>query len=85
MLEIRTERPIAEYRPMVELLKKRGFYVNPKKVQRLMKKLGLRVTHTGTNHASTTHTKGKFGTTTKTKPHRRFSTSIPHQKITYES
>lgn len=43
MLEIRTERPIAEYSPMVELLKKRGFYVNPIKVQRLMKKLALRV------------------------------------------
>ncbi|KLU32551.1 integrase, partial [Pasteurella multocida subsp. multocida] len=36
MLEIRQEHTNAGYRPMVELLKQRGIYVNHKKVQRLM-------------------------------------------------
>ena len=44
MLKIRQEHANAGYRPMSELLKQRGYHVNHKKVQRLMKKLGLRVT-----------------------------------------
>lgn len=38
MLEIRQEHTNAGYRPMVELLKQRGIYVNHKKVQRLDEK-----------------------------------------------
>ncbi len=40
MLKIRQEHANAGYRPMSELLKQRGYHVNHKKVQRLMKKLG---------------------------------------------
>ena len=85
MLEIRQEHTNAGYRPMVELLKQRGIYVNHKKVQRLMKKLGLRVTTFWHKSRKYNSYKGKVGTVAKNKLHRRFNTSIPHQKITTDT
>lgn len=81
MLEIRTEHPNARYRPMVELLKQRGFHVNHKKVQRLMKKLGLRVSSYWLKSRKYNSYKGQVGIIAKNKLRRRFSTSNPHQKI----
>lgn len=81
MVEIRQEHTNAGYRPMVELLKQRGIYVNHKKVQRLMKKLGLRVTTFWHKSRKYNCYKGKVGTVAKNKLHRRFNTSVPHQKI----
>jgi len=81
MVEIRQEHTNAGYRPMVELLKQRGIYVNHKKVQRLMKKLGLRVTTFWHKSRKYNSYKGKVGTVAKNKLHRRFNTSVPHQKI----
>ncbi len=85
MLEIRQEHTNAGYRPMVELLKQRGIYVNHKKVQRLMKKLGLRVTTFWHKSRKYNSYKGKVGTVAKNKLHRRFNTSVPHQKITTDT
>lgn len=85
MLEIRAEHPDAGYRPMVELLHQRGFHVNHKKVQRLMKKLGLRVTSYWRKSRKYNSYKGQVGTIAKNKLHRRFTTSIPHQKITTDT
>ncbi|GAA3253172.1 hypothetical protein GCM10017706_17190 [Lactococcus lactis subsp. hordniae] len=85
MIRIRTEHPNAGYRPMVELLKQRGFHINHKKVQRLMKKLGLRVTSYWRKSRKYNSYKGKVGTVAKNKLHRRFKTSIPHQKITTDT
>lgn len=80
MLKIRQEHANAGYRPMRELLKQRGYHVNHKKVQRLMKKLGLRVTSYWHKSRKYNSYKGKVGTVAKNKLHRRFRTSIPHQK-----
>ncbi|MFC6808371.1 IS3 family transposase [Lactococcus lactis subsp. hordniae] len=85
MIRIRTEHPNAGYRPMVELLKQRGFHINHKKVQRLMKKLGLRVTSYWRKSRKYNSYKGKVGTVAKNKLHRSFKTSIPHQKITTDT
>ena len=85
MLEIRVEHANAGYRPMTELLKQRGFHVNHKKVQRLMKKLGLRVTSYWRKSRKYNSYKGKVGTIAKNKLHKRFNTSVPHQKITTDT
>lgn len=85
MTRIRAEHPNAGYRPMVELLKQRGFRVNHKKVQRLMKKLGLRVTSYWRKSRKYNSYKGKVGTVAKNKLHRRFKTFVPHQKITTDT
>ena len=79
----RFERPNKD--EMIELLKQRGIYVNHKKVQRLMKKLGLRVTTFWHKSRKYNSYKGKVGTVAKNKLHRRFNTSIPHQKITTDT
>ena len=85
MLEIRKEHRNAGYRPMVQLLKSEGFIVNHKKVQRLMKKLGLRVTSFWRKSRKYNSYKGKVGKIAKNKLHKRFNTSIPHQKITTDT
>lgn len=85
MLAIRQEHANAGYRPMVELLKQRGFHVNHKKVQRLMKKLGLRVDSFWRKSRKYNSYKGNVGTIAKNKLQRRFSTSVAHQKITTDT
>lgn len=85
MLEIRQEHANAGYRPMVELLKQRGIHANHKKVQRLMKKLGLCVTSYWRKSRKYNSYKGQIGQIAKNKLHRRFNTSIPHQKITTDT
>ncbi|WP_423202030.1 IS3 family transposase [Lactococcus lactis] len=85
MLAIRKEHKNAGYRPMVQLLKTKGFYVNHKKVQRLMKKLGLRVTSFWRKSRKYNSYKGTVGKIAKNKLQRRFNTRIPHQKITTDT
>lgn len=85
MLEIRAEHANAGYRPMTELLRQRGIHANHKKVQRLMKKLGIRVTSFWHKTRKYNSYKGKVGTVAKNKLHRRFNTSIPHQKLTTDT
>ena len=50
-----------------------------------MKKLGLRVTSYWHKSRKYNSYKGKVGTVAKNKLHRRFRTSIPHQKITTDT
>lgn len=85
MLNIRVQHPNAGYRPMVELLKQSGIYVNHKKVQRLMKKLGLQVTSYWRKSRKYNSYKGKVGRIAENKLNRRFKTSIPHQKLTTDT
>lgn len=85
MLEIRQEHANADYRPMVELLKQKGIYANHKKVQRLMKKLGLCLTSFWRKSRKYSSYKGTVGQVAKNKLHRRFNTSVPHQKLTTDT
>ncbi len=85
MLEIRAEHPNAGYRHMVELLKQKGIHANHKRVQRLMKKLGLCVTSYWRKSRKYNSYKGTVGQVAKNKLHRRFNTSVPHQKLTTDT
>ncbi|SCA92139.1 Putative transposase InsK for insertion sequence element IS150 [Pseudolactococcus piscium] len=85
MLEIRAEHPNTGYRPMVELLKQKGIHANHKRVQRLMKKLGLCVTSYWRKSRKYNSYKGTVGQVAKNKLHRRFNTSVPHQKLTTDT
>lgn len=76
MREIRVEYANAGYRPMVELLKQNGIHAHHKKVQRLMKKLGLRVTSYWRKSRKYNSYKGTVGQVAKNKLHRRFNTSV---------
>ena len=62
-----------------------GLVVNKKKVQRIMKKLGLQVTSFTRKSRKYNSYKGKVGKTVKNRIRRRFYTSIPHQKITTDT
>ncbi|WP_233709360.1 IS3 family transposase [Pseudolactococcus paracarnosus] len=85
MREIRAEHPNAGYRPMVELLKQKGIHANHKRVQRLMKKLGLCVTSYWRKSRKYNSYKESVGQVAKNKLHRRFNTSVPHQKLTTDT
>lgn len=71
MLSLRQEHANAGYRTMVELLKQKGIHANHKKVQRLMKKLGLRVTTFWHKSRKYNSYKGTVGKVAKNKLHRR--------------
>lgn len=85
MLKIRKEHANAGYRPMTELLKQRGFHINHKKVQRLMRKLGIGVTAFWHKSRKYSSYKGKVGIVAKNRIHRRFDSTVPHQKITTDT
>ena len=85
LLSLRQEHANAGYRTMVELLKQKGIHANHKKVQRLMKKLGLRVNAFWHKSRKYNSYKGTVGKVAKNKLHRHFNTSVPHQKITTDT
>jgi len=85
MLEIRQEHANAGYRPMVHYLALKGFHVNHKKVQRLMKELGLRVTSYWRRSRKYNSYKGQVGKIAANRLQRRFNTCVPHQKITTDT
>lgn len=59
--------------------------VNKKKVHRLTKKLGIQVTSFTRKSRKYSSYKGKVGKIAPNRLHRRFDTSIPHQKITTDT
>lgn len=83
--KIRQENENYGYRRVHQALKAKGFTVNKKKVQRIMKKMGLQVTCFKNKSGKFSTYKGTVG---KIAPHRikrRFHTSIVHQKITTDT
>ncbi len=71
-----------EYRRIQLELKNRGFVVNHKKVQRTMRKLGLKGNKFTRKSRRYSSYKGNVGTVVKNRIHRRFKTTIPCQKLT---
>jgi len=63
-------------------LKNRGYKANHKKVQRIMKKLGLKGSKFWTKTRKYSSYKGTVGKVAKNLINRRFYTNIPHQKLT---
>ena len=85
ILEIHKENKDFGYRRMHGMLCKLGYSVNKKRVQRIMQKLGLQVTSFTRKSRRYSSYKGKVGKVAPNRIHRRFSTHIPHQKITTDT
>jgi transposase InsO family protein len=85
ILEVHNEHKDFGYRRMHATLYKQGYIVNKKKVQRIMQKLGVQVTSYTRKSRRYNSYKGKVGRIVPNRIHRRFQTSIPHQKITTDT
>lgn len=73
------------YRRMYGELRKQGFLVNKKKVQRIMQKFNFQVTSFTRKSRKYSSYKGKVGKVAPNRIHRRFDTKIPHQKISTDT
>ena len=83
--EIRTENKDYGYRRILGELRNQGYTINKKKVQRIVQKLGLRVTSYNRKSRKYSSYKGKVGTVAPNRIKRRFNTHIAHQKITNDT
>ena len=81
ILEIRKSHKDYGYRRILGELRNQNIVVNKKKVQRIMKKLGLQVTSFTRKSRKYSSYKGKVGTIAPNRIRRRFNTHIPRQKI----
>lgn len=82
---IRKENPSFGYRRIWGKLRAEGQKVNRKRVQRIVKKLGLQVTSFTRKSRKYSSYKGKVGKVAPNRLKRRFDTCIPHQKITTDT
>lgn len=73
------------YRRIQLALKESGIKVNQKKVRRIMRKLRLKGSKFTRKSRRYNSYRGKIGQVIKNRIHRRFYTSIPHQKITTDT
>ena len=85
ILELHKEHKDFGYRRMHGLLKKLGYTVNKKRVQRIMQKLSLQVTSFTRKSRKYSSYKGKVGKIAPNRIRRRFKTNIAHQKITTDT
>lgn len=85
IIEIRKENQNWGYRRITAELKKRNYTINKKKVQRIVQKYNLQVTSFTRRSRKYSSYKGKVGKVAPNRIHRRFKTSIPHQKITTDT
>ena len=83
--ELHKEHKNFGYRRMHGLLRKLGYSVNKKRVQRIMQKFGLQVTSFTRKSRRYSSYKGKVGKVAPNRMNRRFHTHIPHQKITTDT
>ena len=67
------------------MLRKNGYVVNKKKVQRIMQKYRMQVTSFTRKSRKYNSYKGKVGRIAPNRIHRHFHTSVPHQKITTDT
>ena len=86
ILSVRSEHKDFGYRRIhAELVHNRNIHVNKKKVHRLVKKLKLQVTSYTNKSRKYNSYKGKVGKVAPNRINRRFSTSVPYQKITTDT
>lgn len=79
-MEIRSLHKDFGYRRMPGELRKQGYAVNKKRVQRIMQKLSLQVTSFTRKSRKYSSYKGNVGKMAPNRLRRRFNTKIPHQK-----
>jgi len=85
ILDIRKQNKDYGYRRIHEELRKQGYYINKKRVQRIIQKLGLQVTSFTRKSRKYSSYKGKIGKVAPNRLRRRFYTNILHQKITTDT
>ena len=85
IIEIREEHKNFGYRRVCGELKNQGIKANKKRVQRIMQKLNLQVTSFTRKSRKYSSYKGNVGKIAPNRIHRRFHTSVPHQKITTDT
>lgn len=85
ILEIRKENKDFGYRRICGELRKQGFIINKKRVQRIVQELGIQVTSYTRKSRKYSSYKGTVGRIAPNRVHRRFDTNIPHQKITTDT
>ena len=85
IIAIRNEHKDYGYRRIHAVLRKQGFKVNKKRVQRIIQKLGLQVTSFTRKSRKYSSYKGNVGKIAPNRIRRRFNTPIPHQKITTDT
>lgn len=85
ILRIRKEHKDYGYRRIFGELRNQGYSINKKKVQRIVQKLGLQVMSYTRKSRKYSSYRGKVGTVAPNRIRRRFSTHIPHQKITTDT
>lgn len=83
--KIHTENKDYGYRRVHRELRNRKIFVNKKKVQRIMQKLGFQVTSFTRKSRRYNSYKGNIGKIAPNRINRRFNTSVPHQKITTDT
>lgn len=83
--EIHIQHKDFGYRRICGLLRSEGCIVNKKKVQRIVRKLGIQVTSFTRKSRKYRSYKGQGGKIAPNRINRRFNTSIPHQKITTDT
>ena len=85
MMKIRKKHKDYGCLRMTKELKTLGFHINKKKVQRLIKKLGIKVDSYTRKSRRYNSYRGKVGTIAKNLIRRRFFTTVCHQKITTDT
>lgn len=85
MLEIRQEHKDYGCLRMKKELENHGLSINKKKVQRLIKKLGIQVKSFTRKSRRYSSYRGKVGRIAENRIHRRFYTNICHQKTTTDT
>lgn len=73
------------YRRITATLRDEGIVINQKKVRRIMKKLELKCIVFSHKSRKYNSYKGTVGNIANNKINRRFTTSVPHQKITTDT
>ena len=85
ILNIHEEHKDFGYRRMKAMLRKNGYVVNKKKVQRIMQKYRMQVTSFTRKSRKYNSYKGKVGRIAPNRIHRHFHNSVPHQKKTTDT
>ena len=83
--KIHTEIKDYGYRRVYRELRNRKIFVNKKKVQRIMQKLGYQVSSFSRKSRRYNSYNGNVGKIAPNKINHRFNTSVPHQKITTDT
>ena len=85
ILKLHEEHKNFGYRRVHAVLRKQGYMINKKKVQRIMQKLRLQVTSFTRKSRRYNSYKGNIGRIAPNRINRRFQTSVAHQKITTDT